>query len=807
MPDNDDVIESLKLDIDINIKGKDALDGIINKLNSLAETLANVNDKLRTFSNSATRASSLSVPTISTSANQSAPQEVDSALPTGEISTMSSEASEAAESVEALSSAQEKLSQTVSKAAEKTEKVTDAVKKLDSAARKSSKSIEETGKSVSNAGNTASKAALKFGNLIKSFARIAKYRMIRAVLRNIVEGFREGVQNLAQFDSSFNETMSSFVSSTAYLKNALGTLAQPLLELVIPVIVRVIDLIVDAINKLNAFIAALKGKDTYNAAVKYSKNYADNLSSAAKSAETIKRTLLGFDEINNLSDNSTSSAGAASGISAADMFEKRAVNSTLSDETIERMVNFKMTVEDVLFDWSDLNSEQIAEKVTAAVPTLLGAIIGGALGGPAGAVVGAAIGLAFGLILDSIIFNHNGKLEPSELLKSVVGLSGTLLGAIVGAGLGGPVGAVIGATIGAALAIAFSLDVDGSLEEKANAFAETLRSMWRSIKSWGELMSDALQDIGKRIQHWANAMVAFARGDWKTAFKEMGEAIGGGMSEGTESKWRDFADKMRNLCQNLINTVLSIFGIHSPSTVFKEIGENVVAGFFNGFKEKWDASWASAKEKLTNFKTSFVNAATEIKNKVTTAFNNIQSNITSTMDKVSNKVSNTWNGIKSGARNFVNSVIGAIEHFVNQVIYGLNVIVAKARNIINNLPESVRNALHLDKIFADQLSYISIPRYATGGFPEDGIFMANQSELVGQFSNGKTAVANNAQIQEGIEEAAYRGFMRAMSSTSNNNNGTYTFVAQLNGKTLFEEVVKQNNSATKVYGGSPLTSY
>lgn len=44
-----------------------------------------------------------------------------------------------------------------------------------------------------------------------------------------------------------------------------------------------------------------------------------------------------------------------------------------------------------------------------------------------------------------------------------------------------------------------------------------------------------------------------------------------------------------------------------------------------------------------------------------------------------------------------------------------------------------------------------IPIFATGGFPEDGLFMANSSELVGQFSNGRTAVANNEQIISGIQ--------------------------------------------------------
>ncbi|MFQ9515339.1 MAG: hypothetical protein ACLRZ9_05885 [Eubacterium sp.] len=65
---------------------------------------------------------------------------------------------------------------------------------------------------------------------------------------------------------------------------------------------------------------------------------------------------------------------------------------------------------------------------------------------------------------------------------------------------------------------------------------------------------------------------------------------------------------------------------------------------------------------------------------------------------------------------------------------------------------------------------IKIDKYATGGFPEDGLFFANHEELVGKFSNGKNVVANNAQITDGIEEAAYRGYMRAMASQPTNTN-------------------------------------
>lgn len=49
--------------------------------------------------------------------------------------------------------------------------------------------------------------------------------------------------------------------------------------------------------------------------------------------------------------------------------------------------------------------------------------------------------------------------------------------------------------------------------------------------------------------------------------------------------------------------------------------------------------------------------------------------------------------------------------------------------------------------------------FATGGFPEDGLFFANSGELVGKFSNGKTAVANNEQIVTGITQGVYSAMM------------------------------------------------
>ena len=56
--------------------------------------------------------------------------------------------------------------------------------------------------------------------------------------------------------------------------------------------------------------------------------------------------------------------------------------------------------------------------------------------------------------------------------------------------------------------------------------------------------------------------------------------------------------------------------------------------------------------------------------------------------------------------------------------------------------------------------------FAEGGFPEDGLFFANHNEMVGKFINGKTAVANNDQIVEGIT----KGVRDAIISTGGLNN-------------------------------------
>ena len=97
-----------------------------------------------------------------------------------------------------------------------------------------------------------------------------------------------------------------------------------------------------------------------------------------------------------------------------------------------------------------------------------------------------------------------------------------------------------------------------------------------------------------------------------------------------------------------------------------------------------------------------------------------------------------------------------------------------------------------------------VPGFATGGFPEDGLFFANHNELVGGFSNGKTAVANNEQITQGIAQAVAPAVYDAVvSAMQNTQRGNSDVVVNIDGKQVFKAVQKQANDYTAQTGLTP----
>lgn len=91
------------------------------------------------------------------------------------------------------------------------------------------------------------------------------------------------------------------------------------------------------------------------------------------------------------------------------------------------------------------------------------------------------------------------------------------------------------------------------------------------------------------------------------------------------------------------------------------------------------------------------------------------------------------------------------------------------------------------------------PKYAVGGFPEDGFFFANHNEMVGKFSNGKTAVANNEQITDGIKQAVIEG-MSEVFANANIGQQNGNVVVQIDGQEVFRTTQRYANQYTAMTG-------
>ncbi len=172
-----------------------------------------------------------------------------------------------------------------------------------------------------------SKSIFRLGNMFKLM-------LIRQTMRAIIEGSKQGFQNLAQYSDSTNQSLSLLMSSLTQLKNAFAVAVAPMLNAFAPALNTIIQLAVTAANAIGQLFAALTGKGTVVQAVGVNEDYAASLdktgSAAKKAAKDIKNATLGIDELNVIQQKQDSGGGAG-GISPSDMFETVEVEGKYKD--------------------------------------------------------------------------------------------------------------------------------------------------------------------------------------------------------------------------------------------------------------------------------------------------------------------------------------------------------------------------------------------------------------------------------------------------------------------------------------------
>lgn len=185
-------------------------------------------------------------------------------------------------------------------------------------------------KGLSKPADKAAKSILKLSNMFKLM-------LIRMAMRAVVQGVKEGMQNLVQYSGDANQAMSELTSSMTYAKNSFAAAFAPILSFVVPAITVLINALATAVGYVNQFFSALGGKGTFVRAKKVNQDYAASLKKtggAAKQAgKDAKKALAPFDDLVQIQREGAdgSSGGSGGGIDPSQMFETVAIDQGISD--------------------------------------------------------------------------------------------------------------------------------------------------------------------------------------------------------------------------------------------------------------------------------------------------------------------------------------------------------------------------------------------------------------------------------------------------------------------------------------------
>jgi len=153
--------------------------------------------------------------------------------------------------------------------------------------------------------------------------------------------------------------------------------------------------------------------------------------------------------------------------------------------------------------------------------------------------------------------------------------------------------------------IGFVIDAAAALiKGDWQAFGDALEGIWRSVWDAAKgILSNAKEAmftiLGQLAQDAKDIFFGIV-----TKFVEIGANLVAGIKEGVEDGWNDFVDWFTGKAEDLINDLLDVFGIGSPSKVFMEIGANIQEGLQKGIADNIglpsQALQATANEIITN---------------------------------------------------------------------------------------------------------------------------------------------------------------------------------------------------------------
>ena len=304
---------------------------------------------------------------------------------------------------------------------------------------------------------------------------------------------------------------------------------------------------------------------------------------------------------------------------------------------------------------------------------------------------------------------------------------------------------------------------------------------------WGEMK----QHFEEHIKNWRDSITEWATSKWdeitstmdtikgeiydrwqliKADFDEFKERWKEKIEEWASQKWDDIVSKMQTLKDDIyqkwgefkkdFDDFLGEWRQKIASWA-SEKWDSVVQTFETlraGIGEKWEKIKTEAGTFWDNFKTDLGKWAEGAGEAVKKGFDKLKDGLSGVWDNLKTNASKAFDNIKSTASNLWDNIKDTVGS-IGDKLSGSTTTKSTTSTRTSGTTTSTRTTYSTSASrLRDKLKNAS---NAMGGFPEDGLFFANHGELVGKFSNGKTAVANNQQITDGIAQATYQAMMRA----------------------------------------------
>lgn len=644
---------------------------------------------------------------------------------------------------------------------------------VDKSAKKMKSSLDKAGKSAKSSGKGMSLLGMLGRSILFSFV----FKAISAVSTAVKEGFG----NLAQYSNGVNTTLSSLTSSLLYLKNSFATAFAPVLDFVVPALNAMIDAIANALAWIGQLLAALTGKGSFVKAKKTQEDYAKSLKKtggAAKQAgKDAERSTASFDKLNLISEQGAGGGGGTGGTDPSEMFETVDVDSKITS----MVAGMKQALND-FYSWLAATfGPNLAKVWTDMQPNIenFKAILSGiwsdlgTLGAPLKAWFSADLIPFIQQTIDTIGFIINGLFDSFNMVFADIWnlVVFPFLENFVVSGL--------------PLITQFATEVMATLEPLFTLVKDLFDRLWRDavapalgliMQIWTDCV-DVLYEVWQEYGHPIFEAI-------REAISNTGQVFNDIWDQYIKPVFDTFMDVADRLWSNHIKPLLKHFLEFGAklTQVALDIYNHVILPLVSWFTDTFGPRISGSLQVVTEafgamgvFISSVIDAIILVLNGI---LDFVHTGFTQGWDKAWSNVGDIFKGVFNG-------IVQIAENAINYIIDSLN-------KLSFDVPDWV--PLAGGKHFGFTLDHVRLPRLASGTVvpPRAGEFAA----ILGDNNREAEIVSPVGAMKQAFKEA--------MAEMGGGEGGDIHLTVNLDGKTVYDDIVKQNRLVKKQTGKNPL---